>query len=80
MSKSTTDRVQCSYSVKEDVVDPSGPPWIAIETDLTPLGLQTSSFLSIELVPGTTLKEAEELEDLLNRLSRGIAYTRYGIG
>jgi hypothetical protein len=75
-----TDRSKYHYVVKEF---PGGQPWIMAEPwegpDL-PLPVRGDWFLGFDLAEGTTLEQAEEIADFMNRHLEGITFTWDGPG
>lgn len=68
-----TERAEHTFTVKEFE---DGTPWVALELHKAPeLPILERGFLGFDLRPGTTLEQARELANHLNKLVSTTNYT-----
>jgi hypothetical protein len=68
-----TTRAEHRFTVKENA---SGEPWLVSEV-LKGEEPQGSGFVGLELTPGTTMQQAEDLAQTMNRLIVCTSFTRF---
>jgi hypothetical protein len=75
MSRATTQRAQCRYTVKEYG---SGQPYIVCELhDPLDLGISEQWSLGFDLPQGTSVDEAQEIARFMQQHLSNLMYTRF---
>lgn len=69
-----TERSKYRFTVKEFG---DGTPWIMLEPDGQDLACLGDGFLGLDLKPGHTLDDAQEVASFLNKHITTMAYTQF---